>query len=247
MRVAVVGGAGTVGRHVTAELSRRGHDVRVLSRRSRRFPVDLASGAGLAAALEGCEAVVDASSSQRRARQVMVTGSQRLLAAEQKAGVGHHVCISIVGCRQAPVGYYRAKADQEQVTERGPVPWTIVRSTQFHELVGRVFAAAARFRVLPAPDLPMQPVAAAEAGRMIADVAEAYPYRGRVSVAGPQVATARELARTWLAGTGRPAAVVRVPLPGRTGEVLRHGALVPPQPDATGEVTFAGWLARQLG
>jgi nucleoside-diphosphate-sugar epimerase len=95
MRIAVVGGTGTLGRKVTAELDRRGHEVRVLSRSSPDFPVDLASGQGLASALAGCGAVIDASNTQRHARQVMVEGTGRLLTAEQLAGVGHHVCISI--------------------------------------------------------------------------------------------------------------------------------------------------------
>ena len=144
MRIAIVGGAGTLGRHVTAELAERGHEVRVLSRSSQHYPVDLVTGRGLAAALDGCAVVVDASnaSAPRRATQVLVEGSRRLLAAEQRAGVSHHVGISIVGCERVPMGYYRVKAEQEQVIEHGPVPWSIVRATQFHELAAMALAAA---------------------------------------------------------------------------------------------------------
>lgn len=243
MQIAVVGGAGTLGRHVTAELAERGHEVRVLSRSSRQFPVDLASGRGLADALEGCGAVVDASNAQRQARQVMVDGSARLLAAEQQAGVGHHVCISIVGCDQVPIGYYRAKVDQERVVAEGPVPWTIVRATQFHELVAGLFTTAARYLLLPTPAIPMQPVAAANVGRALADVAESEPRQGRISVAGPQVSSVRELARTWLTATGRSAALLPLPLPGRVGRTLRSGALTAQHADVTGTITFADWLA----
>ncbi|MBO0835704.1 MAG: NAD-dependent dehydratase, partial [Actinobacteria bacterium] len=70
--------------------------------------------------------------------------------------------------------------------------------------------------------------------------------RGRISVAGPEVATARQLARTWLSVTGRSAALIPVPLPGRTGRKLRDGALIPRQPDVTGTITFADWLAAQV-
>jgi len=149
MRIAVVGGTGTLGRQVGTELARRGHEVRVLSRSSPQFPIDLTSGQGLVAALEGCGAVVDASNTQRQARQVLVEGTGRLLAAEQQAGVGHHVCISIVGCDQVPMGYYRVKVDQERVVERSPVPWTVVRATQFHELVNGLFTAAAAIGCCP--------------------------------------------------------------------------------------------------
>jgi uncharacterized protein YbjT (DUF2867 family) len=179
MRIAIVGGTGTLGRHVAAELARRGHDARVLSR-SGAYPVDLTTGDGLSKALDGCAVVVDASNatSSKRARQVLVEGSGRLLAAEQEAGVGHHVCVSIVGCDQVPMGYYRIKTDQEHVVEHGPVPWTIVRATQFHELAATALAAAAKYRVLPIPSMRLQTIAAAEVAEAVATTAEAEPGGG---------------------------------------------------------------------
>src|SRR5262249_12047031 len=164
MRIAIVGGTGTLGRHVVTNLAQRGHEVRVLSRSSQDFPADLVSGKGLDAALAGCAAVVDASnaSSPKRAAQVLVEGTARLLTAEQHAGVSHHVCISIVGCEQIPIGYFRVKTEQEQAVERGPVPFSIVRATQFHELASATLAAAGKYRVLPVPRMRLQTVAAAE-------------------------------------------------------------------------------------
>jgi uncharacterized protein YbjT (DUF2867 family) len=190
--------------------------------------------------------VVDASNAQRQARQVLVEGSARLLAAEQQAGVGHHVCISIVGCDQVPISYYRVKVDQERAVEQGPVPWTIVRATQFHELVASVLGRAARYRVLPAPSMPLQPVAASEVARVLADAAESDPSGGRIRVVGPQVRSVRELARTWLSATGRSAVLLPVPLPGSLGRALRTGALTTPNADVTGAITFARWLAGEL-
>jgi uncharacterized protein YbjT (DUF2867 family) len=243
MRIAIVGGAGTLGRHITADLAERGHEVRVLSRSSPEFPVDLATGQGLETALAGCSTVVDASNSQRRSRQVLVDGSARLLAAEERAGVGHHVCVSIVGCDQLPLGYYRVKTEQEQVVTHGPVPWTILRATQFHELAASLFAACARYRVLPALRLPMQPVAAAEVASAVAAAAESDPATGRIQVAGPQISSVADLARTWRSVTGRTAALVPVPVPGRVGRQLRAGGLTTGQPDVSGTITFADWLA----
>ncbi len=243
MRIAIVGGAGTLGRHITAELTGRGHEVRVLSRSSPAFPVDLVTGAGLKPALDGCSVVVDASNAQRKAQEVLVDGSARLLAAEREAGVGHHVCVSIVGCDRVPVGYYRVKTAQEELVQGGPVPWTIVRATQFHELAASLFAACAKYRLLPAPHLPLQPIAAAEVAAAVATVAEGDPASGRVQVAGPEVSNVAELARTWRSGTGRRASLVRVPLPGRLGRELRAGALTTNQADFVGSVMFRDWLA----
>ncbi|HXB48866.1 MAG TPA: NAD(P)H-binding protein [Streptosporangiaceae bacterium] len=246
MRIAIVGGTGTLGSHVVTNLAQRGHEVRVLSRSSPDFPVDLVSGNGLDQALDGCAAVVDASnaSSPKRAAEVLVSGTGRLLAAEQRAGVGHHVCISIVGCEQVPVGYYRVKTEQEEAVERGPVPFSIVRATQFHELAGAALAAAGRYRMLPVPRMRLQTVAAAEVASAVADVTEGEP-RGRVQVAGPEVATARDLARTWQMMTGRTVLRFPLPLPGKIGRALRDGALTAGHADVLGTITFADWLAAQ--
>jgi len=244
MRIAIVGGTGTLGRHVVTSLAQRGHEVRVLSRSSQDFPVDLVSGEGLDAALAGCAAVVDASNapSPKRAAQVLVSGTRRLLAAGQQAGVRHHVCISIVGCEQVPVGYYRVKTEQEEAVEHGPVPFSIVRATQFHELASAALAAAGKYRVLPVPRMRLQTVAAAEVASAVADIAEGEPH-GRVEVAGPQVATARDLARTWRTVTGRTAILLALPLPGKIGRALRAGALTADHADVVGRITFADWLA----
>lgn len=248
MRIAILGGTGTLGSHVTTELTARGHDVRVLSRRSQQYRVDLSTGEGLAAAIDGCAAVIDASnaSAPRRAAQVLVDGSRRLLAAEQKCGVGHHVGISIVGCERVPTGYYRVKVAQEEVIRAASVPWTLVRATQFHELVDMALTAAARWRVVPIPAARFQTIAAAEVARVVADVAEREPSRTGIEVAGPQVQTAAELARTWRSVTGRRAISVPVPVPGQLGRALRAGGLTAEHADVLGTQTFADWLAARV-
>ncbi len=244
MRIAIVGGTGTLGSTVVAELSGRGHDIRVLSRSSTEFRVDLVSGDGLAAALDGCAAVIDASNatSPKRAGQVLVDGSRTLLAAEQAAGVRHHVGVSIVGCDRVPMGYYRVKTEQEHVIEHGPVPWSLVCATQFHELAAAALTAVGKYRVLPVPRMRLQTVAAAEVARVIADVTEAGPARRRIRVAGPEITSAAQLARTWKSATGRRAAMIGIPVPGKLGRALREGGLTAERPDIRGTMTFAEWL-----
>lgn len=245
MRVAIIGGTGTLGRHVAGQLRSHGHEVRILGRSVPEHRVDLTTGAGLDAALKDCDVVVDASNnSSRRAAEVLVGGSRRLLAAEEAAGVGHHVAVSIVGCEQVPFSYFRVKTEQERVVEQGPVPWSIVRATQFHELAAATLEALGRWRLLPLPRARLQTVAAAEVAAVVADVAAGPPRRGRVEVAGPEVADARELARSWLSVTGRRAVLLPLPLPGKFGRALRSGALTAGRPDIRGTVSFARWLAQ---
>lgn len=213
MRIAIAGGTGTLGRYVVDELRERGHEVRALSRRSLDFPVDLTTGAGLAEALDSCDVVVDAAnaSSGKRSAATLVAGSRRLLEAEQKAGVKHHVCVSIVGCDKVPMGYYAVKVQQEHVIASGDVPWSIVRAAQFYELIASALGTMGRWRVLPLPRARLQPVAAAEVAQAVADVAGGDARMGRIKVAGPEIDDLRELARTWLADSQLAGPRARVP------------------------------------
>lgn len=217
----------------------------MLSRHSPEYRVDLRTGAGLEEALRDVDVVVDASNaaSTKGAAATLVEGSRRLLAAGSSAGVRHHVCVSIVGCERVPSGYYRAKVAQERLVEQGPLPWTLARATQFHELLAAALAAAARSRVLPVPRARLQTVSADEVAVAVADAAERPALRARVEVAGPRVEDARALARQWRTGTARRALLLPVPVPGGLGRALRGGALTAEHPDVRGTVTFAAWLA----
>lgn len=253
MNIAVTGGTGTLGVRVVAELARRGHDVSALSRTppaalpagARHHVVDLVTGAGLEDALRGVEVVVDASNGPPNgADDVLVGGARRLLAAERDAGVRHHVGVSIVGIDDVPMGYYRTKVAQEEEIVHGGVPWTILRATQFHDLVAMLFGATSRFRVLPGFRALLQPVAVDEVAIAVADLAEGAPRHGREEIVGPEVVELRDLARTWRARTGRRAMVVHGRLPGGLGRALRRGGLTDPHAPARGSTTFAAWLER---
>ncbi|HVX47241.1 MAG TPA: NAD(P)H-binding protein [Mycobacteriales bacterium] len=245
MRIAIVGGTGTLGRQVAAELGSRGHEVRILSRSAAEFPIDLRSGDGLEFALAGCDVVVDASNAQKKSADTLVEGSRTLLAAEKKAGVGHHVCVSIVGCDLIPTGYFQVKADQERVVAAGPVPWTIVRATQFHELMAQTLQSMSRLGILPLPHAAMRTIASAEVAAAVADAALSRPLRSRIDVVGPEQQDLRELARTWRKITGRRPLLLPIRLPGKLGKALRDGAAVTDRPDVRGRTTFANWLAAE--
>jgi uncharacterized protein YbjT (DUF2867 family) len=247
----VLGGTGTAGRAITEELARRGHDVRVLSRHppaslppgAAHTTVDVADGAGLGHGLAGLDVVVDALNGPPRApERVLVDGARSVVAAATRAGVGHLVCLSIVGCDRVALRYYRAKTEQERIVAQAGLPFTIVRATQFHDLLAAVFAATARAGVLLAPGIPLQPVAVADAAAAVADAAEASPRGGVTAFAGPQVTLLHELAGAWRAATGSRAVRLRLPIAGAALRALAAGALC--DEDAPrGTVTFARWLA----
>jgi uncharacterized protein YbjT (DUF2867 family) len=232
--VAIAGGTGTVGAEAVRALEQRGHAVRALSPHAAEHPVDLRDGSGLAAALDGVDAIINAANGKR---DVLVNGTARLLAAAEDAGVRHYVGISIIGVERVGLGYYKTKVAQDELTQRSAVPWTIVRATQFHPFLASTFARTARFGIVPCLRFPIQPVDPRELGRVLAETAEAEPAQAITEFAGPEVVSACELARLWRQHTGSRALSVRLPVL----RSLRSGALT--NPDARrGKVTFAQWL-----
>jgi uncharacterized protein YbjT (DUF2867 family) len=234
MRIAIVGGTGTVGAEAARELERRGHAVRVLSRHAPEHPVDLRDGSGLATALDGVDVVVNAANGNRN---VLVDGTARLLRAAKDAGVRHYVGVSIVGIDRVGIRYYKAKLAQEELIQRSGVPWTVVRATQFHPFVARTFATSAKLGIVPCLKFPMQPVDPREVGRVLAETAEAEPSLAITQFAGPEVLSGCELARRWRLQTGSHAVPVRLPVT----RALRSGGLTNPAA-RRGTVTFDKWL-----
>ncbi|MGW5075500.1 SDR family oxidoreductase [Rhodococcus sp. NPDC004095] len=250
--VLVAGGTGTAGSAAVAELAARGHAVRVLSRHApadlpagaRHTPGDLMTGAGLAEALTGVDVLVSAVDGRTKAtRPVFTDGARTLIAAARDAGVRRVVLLSIVGVDRLSFSYYEALAEQERIHAASGLDTTIVRCTQFHTLLRAVFATTARFGVLPAVrGARFQPIAPAEVGRALADAALAETPADRVEAGGPEVASMRELARTWKRVTGSRAVVLQLPIPGAPGRFLREGRNLTPE-NRYGTITFERWLA----
>src|SRR5213595_3146501 len=114
------------------------------------------------------------------------TSGRNLLATEVAAGVGHHVALSVVGTdRLLASGYFRAKMAQENLIKASPIPYTIVRATQFFEFVGGIAQAATEGQTVRLPPILMQPIVSDDVAAVMADVALAEPLNGRVDLAGP--------------------------------------------------------------
>jgi uncharacterized protein YbjT (DUF2867 family) len=248
MTVAVVGGTGTLGALVVAELAARGATVRALSRNASGVPTgvehrrcDLTSGEGLAEALAGADAVIDAANSTKAAEETLVAGTRRLLEAGAVAGVGHHLAISIVGIDRISMSYYRTKLAQERAIESGPLPWTILRATQFHQLLDAGFGSLARFGIRPTGTAKLQPIEPSHVAALLADAALAAPAGRLPDLGGPRVQTLGELTRAWASTRGKRRLPVRVPAWGKVGKGLAAGALCIPDATGPGE-GFEEWL-----
>ncbi|MBZ6230758.1 SDR family oxidoreductase [Streptomyces olivaceus] len=239
------GGTGTLGRLVAERLREGGHEVRVLSRRSKPYAVDLREGGGtLDTALDGVDTVVHCATTPRGGDERAATN---LVAAARRAGVAHLVYISIVGVDRVPLGYYRSKLAVERLVEQSGLGWTVLRATQFHDLVVQVLQALTRppVAVLPA-HAEDQPVEVAEVADRLAGLAVGAPAGRVADVGGPEVRTFESLARAYLEATGRRRRVVRVPLAGKTYRAFRAGGHLAPG-RAVGTRTFEEYLTERFG
>ncbi len=255
-RVLVTGGTGVLGRELVPRLAAAGHMVRVMSRHGRPAEAggvewvmaDLASGQGLDVAVAQIETVVHAASSPTRdTRQVDVEGTRRLLEAARQAGTGHVVYISIVGIERVALAYYQRKLQAERVVENGGVPWTILRTTQFFDLIDLFFRRATRKRLMfVAKDFRFQPIAVTEVAEALVAAVAAGPAGRLPDMGGPEVKTAGELVANWLAAQGQRRRVLHLPRLGRVAAGYRAGHNTAPD-RAVGRLRWADWLAARYG
>ena len=223
------------------------HDVRSLSRRpgAGTHQGDLSTGAGLSSALAGVDVVVHAASDTRRFGRQDQAQTGNLLEAVRAAGsVRNLVYISIVGIDRISYAYYNKKLRCEEMIASSSVPHTILRATQFHELIALVLQTAGRLPLVPLPlDFLFQPIAAAETADRLVELAGAGPAGRVADIGGPEVRTLDDLIGSWRSHRGRPRRVVRLPLPGRVARAFRQGYNTCPD-QAVGTVTWEQFLSR---
>lgn len=245
MKVAVVGASGAMGREVTRRLRSRGHDVVEASRSSG---VDAYTGAGLMAAFAGADAAVDClnttTASKSRAVDFFTTTARRISRAATGAGVPHLVLLSICNVADPVVrgglGYYAAKAAQEDAYAASGRPVSVVATTQWFTLVEQMLARARIGPLALVPSLLVQPVHPGAVADLLVEIVEAGAAApARVELAGPERLRADDMARQLATVTGRGIHVVAVPYPGRR---FRNGALVP-HAARIDERRYAEWLA----
>ncbi|GAA2760759.1 SDR family oxidoreductase [Actinopolymorpha rutila] len=248
-QILVTGGTGLLGRLVVRRLLDAGTEVRVTSRRARpaddRSPyawatADLRSGTGVAEAVAGVDAIVHCATAFGRQQEVQLV--RTLVEAAGRGGSPHLLYTSIVGVDRVPLPYYKGKLAAEQMVQASGLPHTVLRATQFHDLLRAVFASAARVPVMPVPDFRFQPVDAGEVADRLATLAIGEPVGRAPDVAGPEVRHASEFAGAYLRASGRRRRILPMRLPGKTFGAYRAGAHLAPD-HAVGKVTFEDYLA----
>ncbi|BCJ76232.1 LysR family transcriptional regulator [Catellatospora sp. IY07-71] len=245
MKIVIIGGTGLIGTKVGRLLQAGGHQVVAAAPSTG---VNTLTGEGLADALDGADVVVDVSNSPSFENDAVLsffeTSTRNLLAAESAAGVGHHVALSIVGADRIPdSGYMRAKVAQEHLIEAGPVPYTIVRATQFIEFVAAIADGATQGDGVHLPPALMQPIASDDVAAALADAAVERPVGGTYDIAGPERFGQDEFVRRYLAAEQDGRQVVTDPQARYFGALLAETSLVPLGDARLGKISMADWLA----
>jgi len=244
MKIVVIGGTGLIGSGLVTKLKTLGHEAAAAAPNTG---VNTLTGEGLAEVLKKAQVVVDVSNSpsfeDAAVMNFFQTSTGNLLAYEAAAGVGHHVALSIVGSeRISDSGYMRAKVAQEKLIKEGPIPYSIIHSTQFFEFAKRIADEATTGNSVRVPPVRFQPIAADDVVSAVAKVAISSPLNGSIEIAGPEQFRFDELIRQRLSGLNDSREVIADPHARYFGAEMSENSLVPIVEAQLGETRFKDWL-----
>ena len=244
MKVVVIGGSGLIGSKLVERLGEAGQDALPASPDSG---VDTLTGEGLAEALENARVVVDVSNApmwdDAAVMEFFQTSTRNVLAEEVRAGVSHHVALSVVGTdRLQESGYFRAKLAQEEAIKAGSTPYTIVRATQFFEFLGRIADSSSDGETVRVPPVLIQPEAADDVAAALAVAAVGAPVNGTIELAGPERFRFDELIQRVLDANGDARRVTADEGARYFGAELEEGSLIPGDDAHIAPTRFEDWL-----
>ena len=248
MKIVIIGGTGLIGSKVTAKLRQLGHDVVAASPDTG---VNTITGEGLDNVLKGADVVVDVANSpsfeDKAVLEFFETSGRNLLAAEAKAGVKHHIALSVVGTdRLQESGYFRAKLAQENLVTKSGRPYTIVRSTQFFEFLKGIVAAAAKGDEIHLAPADIQPIASDDVASAVVNVAIGKPINGTIEIAGPDLYSMPELALRYLKSLADTRTVTVDAKARYFGAPLNTKTLTPGEYARLGAINFQTWMQGQM-
>jgi uncharacterized protein YbjT (DUF2867 family) len=245
MKIVIIGGTGLIGSKLVTKLRALGHEAVAAAPNTG---VNTLTGEGLAEVLKGAQVVVDVSNSPSFEDAAVLnffqTSTRNLLSYEAEAGVGHHVALSIVGSEALPdSGYLRAKVAQENLIKDGPIPYSIIHSTQFFEFVKRIADEATVGNIVHLPPVLFQPIASDDVVNALFEVATSPPLNGAIEIAGPEAFRFDDLIRQRLRALDDAREVVADPQARYFGAELSERSIVPGDKAQLGETRFEDWLS----
>lgn len=247
MKIVVIGGTGLIGSKLVNKLRNLGHEVVAASPSNG---INTITGKGLKDALKGTNVVVDVANSpsfeDKAALEFFETSGRNLLAAEELAGVGHHIALSVVGTDLLlESGYFRAKMAQENLIKSFHVPYTIVRSTQFFEFLSSIVQSGAVGQTVHLPSAFLQPIASDDVAAALLQVVLEAPINGIVEIAGPERFRLPEIVKQFLKAAKDPRTVIPDEHASYFGIKLTENMLIPSKNSRLGSINFKNWFENQ--
>lgn len=244
MKILVIGGTGLIGKQVSKKLSDLGHQVIVGSPSNG---IDILTAQGLPEALAGTEVVIDLSNSQspdaEQALHFFRTAAKNLAPAEIAAGVKHHLILSIVGTDRAPhIGYLQAKKEQEDNIIGSGIPYTVIRSTQFHEHTPVIIAVHGEGEIVHVSNLDYQPIAVSDVVDYVVKFTLEEPKNAIVEIAGPDRGPMNGFVERYLKEKGEDKKVVENQNDKYMFYIIPRSGLVPLADFYPGKTSFGDWL-----
>jgi uncharacterized protein YbjT (DUF2867 family) len=248
MKIVVIGGTGLIGSKVVGILNWRGHQAVAAAPSTG---VNTLTGEGLEPAMAGAQVVVDVSNSpsfeDAAALDFFQTAGRNIAAAEQAAGVTHHVALSVVGLERMPTsGYFRAKLAQEALIKASPTPYSIVRATQFFPFITAIIQSGVVGDEIRLPSALYQPISPDDVAEAVADAALAAPLNGMIEIAGPAPIGMDRFAEEYLSAKEDRREVIGDPAALYFGAAIDDRSLTPGAHPRLGKITIEDWLRESI-
>jgi uncharacterized protein YbjT (DUF2867 family) len=112
-----------------------------------------------------------------------------------------------MGVDKSDYPYYQTKLAVEKLIEESGLPYSILRATQFHELVLyriiQVFDQGVGKPIQIPANMRFQSIDKTDAAALIVELVENQPTYGVSTIGGPEVLTLEEMIQTYFAKLGR--------------------------------------------
>lgn len=250
--VLVTGGTGNLGKQVVDYLQRKNYSVCVLSTKESTFRRkdflfvrgDLSTNTGLDKATSQADIIIHCASDPRNFEQVDLVGTRNLLQSINRAITQHIIYISIVGVNKSTYPYYRTKFAAEELIANSGIPYTILRTTQFHNFILSILKSFINSQLNGVASIPsgmrFQSVDVREVAGMLVDNLE-HPAGLLPDFGGPQILTFEDMVQSYLNVTKTNVKIEVTDIAGEQFDLFRSGVNLSPN-NSFGNITWQSFL-----